>query len=144
MDQLFSSTPASDPSIGGVVITGGANGVGFAYAAEFLQRGYSVVICDIQDCSKAAKALESVAVTGAKVFHTKCDVSNVDQVEKLGQLAKDKLGNIQFWINNAGKRKRTTRRGRPCLVDDCDSKNNNSYYDYETLKNHGTAMFFLE
>lgn len=38
---------------GGVVITGSAGGVGFAYA----DRGYDVVICDVKDCSTAAKTL---------------------------------------------------------------------------------------
>lgn len=31
---------------GGVVITGSAGGVGYAYAGEFMERGYDVVICD--------------------------------------------------------------------------------------------------
>lgn len=32
----------------GVVITGGANGVGYAYAAEFLRRGHRVMICALK------------------------------------------------------------------------------------------------
>ena len=87
----------------GVVITGGAGGVGFAYAGEFLDRGYIVVICDIQDCSSAAMALESRhGASGAKIFHTKCDVSSVSDVEKLGKFAQKNLGTIGYWINNAG------------------------------------------
>ncbi|KAL7571473.1 hypothetical protein ACA910_019225 [Epithemia clementina (nom. ined.)] len=92
---------SSNSNLGGVVITGGANGVGFAYAKEFLQRGYKVVICDIQDCTAAAKALSTVP-GGRQIFHTKCDVSNPDSVVALGQFAQDKLGVIQYWINNAG------------------------------------------
>ena len=87
----------------GVVITGGAGGVGFAYAGEFMERGYDVVICDVQDCSSAAKALQDRhGNSGAKIFHTKCDVSSVKDVEKLGQFAQKNLGTIGYWINNAG------------------------------------------
>lgn len=89
---------------GGVVITGGAGGVGFAYAGEFLDRGYDVVICDVKDCSVAATALANRHSQngGGKIFHTKCDVSNSADVEKLGQFATKNLKNIGYWINNAG------------------------------------------
>jgi chlorophyll(ide) b reductase len=78
---------------GGVVITGSAGGVGFAYAGEFMDRGYDVVICDVKDCSAAAKALTARHPNG-NVFYTKCDVSDAKSCEALGKFAKDKLGNI--------------------------------------------------
>lgn len=86
----------------GVVITGGAAGVGFAYAGEFLNRGYNVVICDVKDCTTAANALKRRYPSGGTVYHTKCDVSNAKDVEKLGQFAVKNLGTIGYWINNAG------------------------------------------
>jgi chlorophyll(ide) b reductase len=86
---------------GGVVITGGANGVGFAYAGEFMDRGYDVVICDVKDCTAAASALTQRHPNG-KVYHIKCDVSNYADVEKLGQFAVKNLNRIGYWINNAG------------------------------------------
>lgn len=97
------ATESTDTTGGGVVITGGANGVGFAYAAEFLDRGYNVVICDVQDCSAAAAALQPKATSsGGSIHHTKCDVSSSTDVERLGKFAQEKLGTIQYWINNAG------------------------------------------
>jgi chlorophyll(ide) b reductase len=88
-------------SNGGVVITGSAGGVGFAYAGEFMDRGYDVVICDVKDCTSAAKALESRHRNGT-VFHTRCDVSDAESVAKLAQFAKKNLGTVGYWINNAG------------------------------------------
>jgi chlorophyll(ide) b reductase len=98
------------PSEGGVVITGSAGGVGFAYAGEFLDRGYDVVLCDVKDCTTAAKALSQRYNNGNEnsgrrtgtVYHTTCDVSSASDVEKLGQFAIQKVGTIQYWINNAG------------------------------------------
>jgi chlorophyll(ide) b reductase len=86
---------------GGVVITGSAGGVGFAYAGEFMDQGYDVVICDVKDCTTAAKALQSAHPNG-KVFHVKCDVSDSKSVERLAQFAKKNLGTVTHWINNAG------------------------------------------
>jgi chlorophyll(ide) b reductase len=86
---------------GGVVITGAAGGVGFAYAGEFMDRGYDVVICDVKDCAAAAQALARRHPNGS-VFHTQCDVSDRTSVQKLGEFAQAKLGTIGYWINNAG------------------------------------------
>jgi NAD(P)-dependent dehydrogenase (short-subunit alcohol dehydrogenase family) len=86
---------------GGVVITGSAGGVGFAYAGEFMDLGYDVVICDVKDCAVAAKALAAGHPSG-KVFHTKCDISDSKAVEKLAEFAKNNLGTVKYWINNAG------------------------------------------
>lgn len=98
--DLRASTALS-ASNGGVVITGSAGGVGFAYAGEFMDRGYDVVICDVKDCTNAARALTARHPNG-KVFHTKCDVSDAKSVENLAQFAKKNLGTVVYWINNAG------------------------------------------
>eukprot|EP00593_Proboscia_inermis_P006577 CAMPEP_0171322646 /NCGR_PEP_ID=MMETSP0816-20121228/115090_1 /TAXON_ID=420281 /ORGANISM="Proboscia inermis, Strain CCAP1064/1" /LENGTH=343 /DNA_ID=CAMNT_0011821175 /DNA_START=424 /DNA_END=1455 /DNA_ORIENTATION=- len=88
-------------SNGGVVITGGAGGVGFAYAGEFMDRGYDVVICDVKDCTAAAKTLTERHPNG-RIFHTKCDVGDSKSVENLGKFAVTKMKKVQYWINNAG------------------------------------------
>mmetsp|Transcript_7273 Transcript_7273/g.17734 ORF Transcript_7273/g.17734 Transcript_7273/m.17734 type:complete len:330 (-) Transcript_7273:54-1043(-) len=101
------SAPNSRPSStslfanGGVVITGSAGGVGWAYAGEFMDRGYDVVICDVKDCTVAAAALERDHKK-AKVYYTQCDVSDSESVLNLAKFAKEKLGTVTHWINNAG------------------------------------------
>lgn len=99
--SVRASTELSMAGQGGVVITGSAGGVGFAYAGEFMDRGYDVVICDVRDCSSAAGALEQRHPNG-KVYHTKCDVSDAKSIENLVQFAKKNLGTVQYWVNNAG------------------------------------------
>jgi len=96
------ATTPTEGNGGGVVITGSAGGVGFAYAGEFMRRGYDVVICDIKDCSAAAAVLERRFPNGGKVYQTTCDVSDSASVEALGKFAKENLGTIGYWINNAG------------------------------------------
>eukprot|EP00557_Chaetoceros_sp_GSL56_P009519 CAMPEP_0176492550 /NCGR_PEP_ID=MMETSP0200_2-20121128/9066_1 /TAXON_ID=947934 /ORGANISM="Chaetoceros sp., Strain GSL56" /LENGTH=351 /DNA_ID=CAMNT_0017890135 /DNA_START=88 /DNA_END=1139 /DNA_ORIENTATION=- len=99
--SMAGSNTITEGNGGGVVITGAAGGVGFAYAGEFMDRGYDVVICDVKDCSTAAKALASRHPNG-RIFHTKCDVSDVKSVQALGKFAQQKMGRIGYWINNAG------------------------------------------
>ena len=75
----------------GVVITGGSNGVGFAYADEFLKRGHSVVICDIKDTAVPVQALQQRHPNG-QIFGTQCDVSSAEQCANLAAFAKENLG----------------------------------------------------
>uniref|UniRef100_A0A0G4HC04 Uncharacterized protein n=1 Tax=Chromera velia CCMP2878 TaxID=1169474 RepID=A0A0G4HC04_9ALVE len=85
----------------GVVITGAAGGVGFAYANEFLNRGHKVLICDVRDPSEAVRALAEKNA-GTSVFGVQSDVSNAKDVKKLAETAKKLLGSVHYWINNAG------------------------------------------
>eukprot|EP00238_Polyblepharides_amylifera_P012446 CAMPEP_0196581848 /NCGR_PEP_ID=MMETSP1081-20130531/35951_1 /TAXON_ID=36882 /ORGANISM="Pyramimonas amylifera, Strain CCMP720" /LENGTH=374 /DNA_ID=CAMNT_0041902225 /DNA_START=121 /DNA_END=1245 /DNA_ORIENTATION=+ len=99
---------------GGVVVTGGAGGVGFAMAREFASQGYSVVICDISEervqaaASTLGKEHPSIDVTGVQ-----CDVGEIEAVKALKAVVSDKLGGqLVAWINNAG-----TNGGRVPLID---------------------------
>jgi len=76
-----------------------------------MDRGYDVVICDIKDCSTAANVLTKRHPNG-RVYHTTCDVSDSKSVEAMGKFASTKLGNIGYWINNAG-----INGGRRSLMD---------------------------
>ncbi|CAE8643886.1 unnamed protein product [Polarella glacialis] len=97
---------ANTPVVAGIVITGGAAGVGYAYADEFVKRGHRVVICDIKDPSTAVNAIRKkyehqAAVTGT-IDGTMCDVSELDSINQLVDFAKQKIGTVHYWINNAG------------------------------------------
>ena len=96
------SMMAASPSDGGVVITGAAGGVGYAYATEFVKRGYDVVICDVQDCTQAVRALNSIPDATGTAYGIKCDVGDAAAVQKLAQFAQQNLGTVKYWINNAG------------------------------------------
>ena len=85
----------------GAVVTGGAAGVGYAYADEFLRRGHKVVICDIKDPADAVRALKDKYGADAPIFGEVCDVSDTASVRKLAASSKEKLGTVHYWINNA-------------------------------------------
>jgi len=89
------------PVCAGVVITGGAAGVGYAYADEFLSKGHSVVICDVKDPSEAVSALKKKYPDGT-IYGTECDVSSIESIQKFIQFTKEKIRVVHYWINNAG------------------------------------------
>lgn len=87
----------------GVVITGGAGGVGWAYADEFMRQGHWVVICDVKDPEPAVQALRQLHPDGiSRVHGVVCDVSDSTSVQNLVEFAQEKLGTVHYWINNAG------------------------------------------
>jgi chlorophyll(ide) b reductase len=83
------------------VITGAAGGVGYAYAEEFLRRGHWVVICDVKDPAPAVEALQKDYPNG-RIAGIAADVSSPESVASLASFARQELGTVHYWINNAG------------------------------------------
>ncbi len=86
-----------------VVITGSTRGIGFSLARAFLDRNCSVTISGRtqEGLDQAASRLardHSQNQTNAVV----CDVTDYDQVIKLWEIAKNRFGKVDIWINNAG------------------------------------------
>jgi len=89
------------PIIAGIVITGGAAGVGYAYADEFLRKGHIVCINDVNDPAPAVQALKDKH-PGANIFGKQCDVSSIESVGEFVEYVKENVGVVHYWINNAG------------------------------------------
>lgn len=93
-----------------VVITGSTRGIGLGLAREFLARGHSVMIsgrtADTVDTIAEALAVEFPHVTVAGQV---CDVLSIDSVEALWSAAQACFGDIDYWINNAGRNNRKAR-----------------------------------
>ena len=83
------------------VITGGAQGIGQAYARRFVQEGAKVVIGDIQDERGAVVVGELVAEGGAALYRY-CDVTRQADTEALMKAAVDSFGGLDICVANAG------------------------------------------
>jgi len=80
-----------------VLVTAGASGLGRAMAEAFAQHGAKVHVCDL--------SLDALATLGSElpnVSTSHVDVSNLDEVERLFQDVRDRLGGLDVLINNAG------------------------------------------
>ncbi|MCV6978583.1 3-oxoacyl-ACP reductase FabG [Mycobacterium bourgelatii] len=90
------------------VITGGAQGLGFAIAERFIAEGARVVLGDVnlEATQVAAKQLGGDDVALA----VRCDVTQADDVQTLIQTAIDRFGALDIMVNNAGITRDATMR----------------------------------
>lgn len=89
------------------VITGGAQGIGYAIAEAFIAQGARVVIGDLDgDAARvAAKNLGEDRALGVA-----CDVVDGDDVQRLLDTAVETFGSLDVLVNNAGITRDATMR----------------------------------
>jgi short-subunit dehydrogenase len=87
-----------------VVITGSTKGIGLGMAREFLQRGHNVMISSRRADAVAAVVDElRAAFPDCVIGGVACDVAEYDQVQVLWDQSVDALGQVDIWVNNAGR-----------------------------------------
>jgi 3-oxoacyl-[acyl-carrier protein] reductase len=90
------------------VITGGAQGLGFAIAERFVAEGAKVVLgdLDVAATEAAAERLGGHDVATA----VRCDVTRAAEVEALVGTAIERFGSLDVMVNNAGITRDATMR----------------------------------
>lgn len=90
------------------VITGGAQGLGFAIAERLIAEGARVLLGDlnIDDTRAAAQALGGSEVARAVA----CDVTSASEVDHLIAAAVEEFGSVDVMVNNAGITRDATLR----------------------------------
>lgn len=90
------------------VVTGGAQGIGYAIAELFVAEGARVVLGDLDtDATElAAKQLGGPSVARA----VRCDVTSASDVDGLAQAALDTFSSLDVMVNNAGITRDSTMR----------------------------------
>ena len=85
----------------GAVVTGGSRGIGEAVTRELVARGCHVLVCarGLESAEDLAAALRS---EGARVWAAACDVSDPAAIERLAEVAAQRLGAVDILVNNAG------------------------------------------
>ncbi len=79
------------------MVTGAQRGIGYGISQVLANRGYAVVLCDL-DSEALAKAKQSLAGSHAMVL----DVADYGAVEAAVQTIEQKMGPIAVLVNNAG------------------------------------------
>jgi len=82
------------------VITGGAQGIGFALAARFLASGAKVAIWDINE-SALAPAAAALAAKPGDVATQHVNIADYDSVTAATTATLDRFGRIDILVNNA-------------------------------------------
>jgi 3-oxoacyl-[acyl-carrier protein] reductase len=90
------------------VITGAAQGIGFAIAQRFVAENAKVVLGDLDPAATeaAAKALGG----GDVAVGVRCDVTDGDEIDALLATALDTFGALDIMVNNAGITRDATLR----------------------------------
>jgi len=83
------------------LITGGATGIGWALSQALAKQGVRVALASRNE-ENLEQALNSLKQEGAQALAVPCNIKEADQVEKMVDQVEEKLGPIDFLINNAG------------------------------------------
>lgn len=83
------------------VVTGGASGIGYAFAERAVQEGMKVVIADVRPAA-LAEAEKKLKACGGDVLAVVTDVTKYEQVQALAKKTLDAFGQANIIFNNAG------------------------------------------
>ena len=102
-----------------VVITGSTRGIGKGLAAEFLKRGHHVAISGRTRAAvdAALQELAPLASAGARAIGVACDVSRLEDLQRLWDAAVGAFGRVDHWVNNAGVTNDRQRIGELAAAD---------------------------
>jgi len=83
------------------LVTGGASGMGRAFADRFAAEGMNIVVADVEQVA-LDRAVDELRSDGADAVGIHCDVSDHESVMKLRDQASDHFGQPQLLCLNAG------------------------------------------
>ncbi len=81
------------------VITGGANGIGQAFAKRLAEDGVDIAVVDLADGAATVKLVEAA---GRQAIYVKCDVSSEEAVAAMAKTVNAKFSHVDIVVNCAG------------------------------------------
>lgn len=84
-----------------MVITGASSGIGLTTAQAAAREGTKLVLAGRSD-SALKELADRITTDGGDAIALHCDVSEQAQLERLAQVAIERFGRIDTWVNNAG------------------------------------------
>ncbi|MFI8189262.1 SDR family NAD(P)-dependent oxidoreductase [Streptomyces sp. NPDC085946] len=85
----------------GVIVTGGASGIGRAAALAFAAQGDLVLVADL-DAEGAKSVVEEIGRAGGTAVAVTGDLSAQDVVDRVAATALERFGGVDVLVNNAG------------------------------------------
>jgi NAD(P)-dependent dehydrogenase (short-subunit alcohol dehydrogenase family) len=82
-----------------MIITGGASGIGYAFAEHLARAGHRIVIADLRGAEEASQQIRK---QGLAAIGIKTDVVKTNDVEMMVEKACAEFGTVDVLINNAG------------------------------------------
>ena len=91
------------------LVTGGSRGLGFGIAAALAREGFDLAICGVREEAAAAEALAKLRAGGREVLYVQADISKTADRLRLLVAVRERFGQLNALINNAGIAPRVRR-----------------------------------
>src|SRR5438876_9652897 len=82
------------------IVTGGARGIGRAYAQGLAREGMAVLIADLLE-DEGAQTVKAIEADGGRAIFRRVDVTDPDSVESMAATAASELDGVDVLVNNA-------------------------------------------
>jgi NAD(P)-dependent dehydrogenase (short-subunit alcohol dehydrogenase family) len=82
------------------IVTGGASGIGRAYAEGLAAAGASVLVADVLE-NEGLQTAQTIAARGGRGLFLRVDVSDVASTERMAAAAAETFGGVDILVNNA-------------------------------------------
>jgi 3-oxoacyl-[acyl-carrier protein] reductase len=83
-------------------VTGASSGIGRAIAETYAAEGAVVLLTHRGSTERARDVADAIAARGGRALVRQADLATRDACERLVTEARDELGRIDVWVNNAG------------------------------------------
>ncbi len=83
-----------------VIVTGGAQGIGEAYARGFAAQGASVVVADL-NADAGQQVADAIVASGGRAIFVRTDVSSAESAEACVAATVEEFGGLDGLVNNA-------------------------------------------
>jgi 3-oxoacyl-[acyl-carrier protein] reductase len=83
-------------------VTGASSGIGRAIAETYAAEGAAVLLTYRGSLERAREVADGIAARGGRAHVRQADLATRDACERLVAEARDELGRVDVWVNNAG------------------------------------------
>jgi 3-oxoacyl-[acyl-carrier protein] reductase len=84
------------------VVTGASSGIGRAIAETFAAEGATVLLTYRASSERAREVADAIAARGGRALTAQADLGTREACERLVAQARNELGRVDVWVNNAG------------------------------------------
>jgi NAD(P)-dependent dehydrogenase (short-subunit alcohol dehydrogenase family) len=91
------------------LVTGGCRGIGFGISLALAREGCDLAVCGVREESAAGEALAKLRAGGREVLYVQADVSKAADRQRLLAAIRERFGQLNVLVNNAGIAPRVRR-----------------------------------